>query len=123
MDNDERDLTKKKCPYCAELILKEAVKCRYCQSELMPDKGKDKPATLSLGRAALLNLICPGYGAWYLGYRLRGTVVFVAILGSIFYYAHLAVPIINKKVTHALQTGQTQGLYSLEKDLEGNPWL
>lgn len=26
----------RKCPACAEVVLKEAVKCRYCQSDLGP---------------------------------------------------------------------------------------
>lgn len=37
----------KKCPYCAELIRAEAVKCRYCHSDLTDEKNELKlPAVI-----------------------------------------------------------------------------
>lgn len=119
---EDTELTKKKCPFCAELILREAIKCRFCQSDLTGVNEK-KPVEVSMGRAILLNLVCPGGGAWALGHRLRGALIFVAITGSIFYYFSLAVPLINKQVANFVKTGQTKGLYDISKEMDENPWL
>jgi hypothetical protein len=36
-------MTLKKCPFCAEEIQKEAIKCKHCMSELPPEKPPEPP--------------------------------------------------------------------------------
>jgi hypothetical protein len=34
--DSDRDDDARKCPYCAEVVKAEAIKCRFCQSTLVP---------------------------------------------------------------------------------------
>jgi len=120
-----------KCPWCAELIMPEALICPFCRSKVtnlpVPEKNvsADKPADSRPGmlRAMILNLVCPGMGAWKLGYKTRGMVVFILVLTGILVYTAEVVPVIQKEVEMAFRTGNTTGLIQLEDNLKDNAWL
>jgi len=66
------------CPYCAEQIASEAVKCKHCGEFLVP-KLRDRERRADYGNrkwspgvAALLSLIIPGAGQIYREHILSG---------------------------------------------------
>ncbi|EME0454932.1 hypothetical protein R6U49_00560 [Pseudomonas aeruginosa] len=63
MENDE-----KKCPFCAEVIKAEAVKCKHCGSMLSAGPATGKPTKKGLGPLGGIVIAVLGGGALFLGY-------------------------------------------------------
>lgn len=83
----------RRCPYCAELINKDAIKCKHCGEILDPEIRAARSQQLhtqiivpqqrerkwSPGIAALLSLIIPGAGQMYKGNVLTGIFWLIAV--------------------------------------------
>jgi TM2 domain-containing membrane protein YozV/predicted RNA-binding Zn-ribbon protein involved in translation (DUF1610 family) len=73
------------CPYCGEMILATAKKCKHCGEFLDADARPVQPVAMaslqrewSPGIAALLSFIIPGAGQLYKGNIVSGLLWFVA---------------------------------------------
>jgi len=77
--------TTKRCPYCRETILINAVKCRHCGEVL--DEGlrrEREPQAWNPGVAAVLSFLIPGLGQMYKGQVLNGLAwLFVVVVGYV----------------------------------------
>jgi membrane protein YdbS with pleckstrin-like domain len=60
MANETNSNSKKKCPFCSEMILAEAVKCRFCGEFLSKDASSESAAEAS-GTASVRKMTNPSY--------------------------------------------------------------
>lgn len=124
MTNKEKTCHERvKCPFCAELIMPEALKCPFCRSDLVKSslrqQNKPQPALLWV---MFYNLLCPGMGAWKLGCKIRGALIFLAVMLCFLIWAYQMVPVMQQ-LGIDISKGRIHSLNSLTADIENNPWL
>lgn len=109
----------KACISCGKHIDLNADFCSFCGA---PQKKPEKklPSQFQL---FMLNLICPGAGAWRLDHKGRAAIIFLIVVGALVVYCMEITPLIQKAVNTAVRTGNTNVLNGLEKQIGSNGWI
>lgn len=99
----------------------EAVICRFCHSDLAKNQAAGEPP--GFWRAVILNLICPGLGAWRCGYRGRGAITMLILVGAITIGSLQVGAVLNKTVEKAMRTGNFRALENISSEVGDNVWF
>ena len=106
------------CVNCSKLIAPDAAFCSFCGKE--QNRQKKLPGQI---RLFILNLLCPGAGDWALGAKLRGTIIFLVVIGSLVAYCLDIIPIVQKAVNQAILHNKIINIKKLEEEIGNNGWM
>ena len=106
------------CIYCSKPIAQDAIYCSYCGKE--QKKEKKLP---SQWRLLILNLMCPGGGDWYLGEKIRASIIFLVVIGSLIAYCCDVIPVVQKAVNDAVLRGRMVSMNKLNEQINNNGWM
>ena len=132
----------RKCPFCAEIILVEAIKCRYCQTMLVDEQGKQlslpvsgnlssiaaggspglTPISPSIWGLLFWNLLCPGLGAIKLGHRIRGWLILGLMVVFMTFWSLEAMNIVNQSIAIAMKSGNVNQVKSSLEGIQSGTW-
>ncbi|MBF0499375.1 MAG: hypothetical protein HQM09_04545 [Candidatus Riflebacteria bacterium] len=134
-ETDASDQTTRKCPFCAELIMKAAIKCRFCQTMLVDESGNPvsmpiagtkislnpPPASPSIWTLLIWNVLCPGAAALKLGHRMRGWLIIGAVVACMLLWTKEVMVVVNQAVS-AAQTGKAINVHDTAQSLQSGIW-